>query len=75
MSAAPGATIHRQIRPRRTGTAPVSWGLRHPLRLLRRYGFGCFQFMLLVVPVLLVIWFAVGLGDLIALLRPQAIEG
>ncbi|MEV0735449.1 hypothetical protein AB0I51_05665 [Streptomyces sp. NPDC050549] len=70
MRATPGATIRRQVRPRRTGTALVGWGLRHPLRLLRRYGFGCFQFALLVVPVLLIIWFVVDLGDLAALLLP-----
>lgn len=70
MSAAPRDTIHRRARPRRTGAALVGWGLRHPLRLLRRYGFGCFQFALLVVPMLLIIWLVVGLGDLATLLRP-----
>ncbi|MFD7606355.1 hypothetical protein ACFXMT_33520 [Streptomyces mirabilis] len=70
MSAAPRDTIHRRVRPRQTGTALVGWGLRHPLRLLRRYGFGCFQFTLLVIPVLLIIWLVVGLGDLATLLRP-----
>jgi hypothetical protein len=70
MNAPSRDTVRRQVRPRRTGAALVGWGLRHPLRLLQRYGFGCFQFALLVVPVLLIIWFVVGLGDLATLLRP-----
>jgi hypothetical protein len=38
----------------------------HPLRLLKRYGFGTFQFAVLVVPVLVITWLLV---DPIALAR------
>ncbi|MEU8567082.1 hypothetical protein AB0C51_01775 [Streptomyces pathocidini] len=34
----------------------LSWALRHPLRLLQRYGFGAFQIAVLVVPVALILW-------------------
>lgn len=52
---------HRGRRRSRTRLALLLWGLRHPYRLLRRYGFGWFQFAVLVVPVLLVVGVVVGL--------------
>ncbi|WP_405528393.1 hypothetical protein OG592_10690 [Streptomyces avidinii] len=58
MTSAPRATI-----PRRR-FARSRWALRHPVRLLRRYGFGWFQFAVLLVPVLLVIWVTVARADL-----------
>ncbi|MEU3692404.1 hypothetical protein [Streptomyces narbonensis] len=58
MISAPKATI-----PRRR-LARFGWAFRHPLRLLWRYGFGWFQFAVLVVPVLLIIWVAVARTDL-----------
>ncbi|MET8248308.1 hypothetical protein ABZV31_30225 [Streptomyces sp. NPDC005202] len=66
----PRDTIRQHARARRTGLAPLWWGLRHPLRLLRRYGFGWFQFALLVMPVLLTFWLVVDPVDFCFLLRP-----
>ncbi|MER6099148.1 hypothetical protein ABT154_25530 [Streptomyces sp. NPDC001728] len=58
MISAPRATIpHRRF-------ARSRWAFRHPVRLLRRYGFGWFQFAVLVVPVLLIIRVAVDRTDL-----------
>ncbi|WP_435059386.1 hypothetical protein [Streptomyces sp. bgisy060] len=48
MNPASRDTVHFQPRLPR-----LRWVLRHPLYLLRRYGFGWFQFAVLVVPVLL----------------------
>jgi hypothetical protein len=67
MNPAPRDTIHQRPRPWRTALPPLCWGLCHPLRLLRRYGFGWFQFAVLIMPVLLVMGLVVGLDPL---LRP-----
>ncbi|MBB4981555.1 hypothetical protein [Streptomyces nymphaeiformis] len=52
MISAPRATFPWRL-------ARLRWAFRHPVRLLRRYGFGWFQFVVLVVPVLLILWVAV----------------
>lgn len=53
-SPAPRATIRLRTRAQ---LQRLSWALRHPLRLLQRYGFGAFQIAVLVVPVaLLILW-------------------
>ncbi|GFH39468.1 hypothetical protein [Streptomyces pacificus] len=54
MTSTPTDTILRRRR-----LARLRWALRHPFRLLQRYGFGWFQFAVLVVPVLLTVWAAV----------------
>ncbi|AWK09583.1 hypothetical protein DDQ41_12370 [Streptomyces spongiicola] len=55
MNTVPRDTIRRSPRLPR-----LRWALRHPFRLFQRYGFGWFQFAVLVVPVLLVLcWLVV----------------
>ncbi|MEV5873503.1 hypothetical protein AB0L75_04575 [Streptomyces sp. NPDC052101] len=66
----PRDTVRQHARARRTGLRPLCWGLRHPLRLLRRYGFGWFQFAVLIMPVLLTLWLVFDPVDFGSLLQP-----
>lgn len=68
MKSAPNGTAHR--RPRLLRPIPLGWALRHPLRFLKRYGFGCLQFALLAVAALLPLLLLTDLRALALPLRP-----
>ncbi|MGW7824128.1 hypothetical protein ACWGLF_39890 [Streptomyces puniciscabiei] len=68
MKSAPQDTAHRRSRPLRP--IRLCWAFSHPLRLLKRYGFGCFQFALLAAAALLPLLLLTDLHALASLLRP-----